>query len=40
MGYREDAEARATLKAAYTGLGVALVFLLVIGGIAYFIAAG
>lgn len=40
MGYREDAEARGTLKAAFTGLGVALVFLLVIGGISYFLAVG
>jgi hypothetical protein len=36
MGYREDPEARSTLNAAFTGLGLALVFLLIVGGIAFF----
>lgn len=36
MGYREDPEARSTLNAALTGLGLSLVFLLIVGGIAFF----
>ena len=35
MGYREDPDARARLKAAFMGLGVAVVFLLVVGGISF-----
>jgi uncharacterized membrane protein len=36
MGYREDPEARADLKAAVTGFFGALAFLLVVGGITFF----
>lgn len=36
MGYREDPQAKATLNAAFTGLGFALVFLLIVGGITFF----
>jgi len=35
MGYRDDPEARASLNTAYTGLGIALVFLLIVGGITF-----
>lgn len=35
MGYAEDPQARAALKAAFMGLGAALVFLLVVGGISF-----
>jgi hypothetical protein len=36
MGYREDPEARASLNAAFTGLGIALAFLVVVGGVTFF----
>jgi hypothetical protein len=36
MGYAEDPQARAALKAAFTGLGAALVFLLLVGTITFF----
>ena len=39
MGYREDPEARSTLNAAFTGLGLALVFLLIVAAIAFVWAA-
>jgi hypothetical protein len=39
MGYRDDPEARSTLNAAFTGLGLALVFLLVVAAIAFVWAA-
>ena len=38
MGYRDDEQARDTLKAALTGLGIALLFLLAIGTVAYMLA--
>jgi hypothetical protein len=40
MGYREDPEARDALKTAYTGLGIALAFLLVLGAITFAWAGG
>jgi hypothetical protein len=40
MGYREDPEARSTLNAAFTGLGFALGFLLVVAVIAFWLAGG
>jgi hypothetical protein len=40
MGYREDPEARSTLNAAFTGLGLALVFLLIVAVIAFAWAGG
>ena len=36
MAYRDDPEARADLSAALQGLGFALVFLLIVGGISFF----
>jgi hypothetical protein len=38
MPYRDDPEARSALKAAFAGLGAALVFLLVVGGISFMLA--
>jgi hypothetical protein len=38
MGYNDDPEARASLNAAFTGLGFALVFLLIVGGITFTLA--
>jgi hypothetical protein len=38
MGYRDDPEARAARNAAFTGLGAALVFLLIVGGITFTMA--
>jgi hypothetical protein len=38
MGYREDPDARANLNAAFTGLGVALLFIAVVGISTYFMA--
>lgn len=35
MGYRDDPEARAARNAAFTGLGAALVFLMIVGGISF-----
>jgi ABC-type transporter Mla subunit MlaD len=40
MGYREDPEARSTLSAAFTGLGLALVFLAIVAVIAFAWAGG
>jgi hypothetical protein len=40
MGYRDDPEARSTLNAAFTGLGFALVFLLVVAAISFWLAGG
>lgn len=39
MGYRDDPEARSTLNAAFTGLGLALVFLIVVAAISFVWAA-
>jgi hypothetical protein len=36
MGYNDDPEAKATLMNAFTGLGFALVFLLIVGGVTFF----
>lgn len=36
MGYHEDPDARGSLKDAFTGLGFALVFLLIVGGVSFF----
>ena len=36
MGYNDDPDAQATLMNAFTGLGFALVFLLIVGGITFF----
>ncbi|HVH12670.1 MAG TPA: hypothetical protein VM759_06450 [Longimicrobium sp.] len=36
MGYADDPQARSALSAAFTGLGAALVFLLLVGGITFF----
>ena len=40
MGYHEDPEARATLKTAVAGLGIALAFLLVLGLVTFAWAGG
>lgn len=40
MGYREDPEARSTLKAAFMGLGFALVWLLIVFLISFGWAGG
>lgn len=36
--YRDDPEARSTLNAALTGLGVALVWLALVAGVSFFLA--
>ena len=36
MGYADDPQAKSALKAAFTGLGAALVFLMLVGGITFF----
>lgn len=36
MGYNDDPEAKATLMNAFTGLGFALVFLLIVGSVTFF----
>ncbi len=36
MGYNDDPEAKATLMNAFAGLGFALVFLAIVGGITFF----
>jgi hypothetical protein len=38
MGYSEDQDAREKLTAAFTGLGMGLVFLAIVGGIAFVLA--
>jgi hypothetical protein len=38
MGYSDDPEARATRNTAYMGLGFAVVFLLIVGGITFTMA--
>lgn len=35
MGYNDDPEAKATLMTAFSGLGIALVFLLIVGGVTF-----
>ncbi|HEU0301957.1 MAG TPA: hypothetical protein VFR37_21055 [Longimicrobium sp.] len=40
MGYREDPEARSTLRAAFMGLGFALAWLLVVFLISFGLAGG
>lgn len=40
MPYRDDPEARSTLKAAFTGLAVAVTFLLIVGVISFAWAGG
>lgn len=35
MGYNDDPEAKANLKAAFTGLAIALVFLGIVGGVTF-----
>lgn len=35
MGYKDDPEAKATLMTAFTGLGIALVFLMIVGGVTF-----
>jgi hypothetical protein len=35
MGYSDDPEARATRNTAFMGLGIAVVFLLIVGGITF-----
>lgn len=35
MGYADDPQAKSALMAAFTGLGAALVFLLIVGGISF-----
>jgi hypothetical protein len=36
MGYADDPQAKSALNAAFTGLGAALVFLLLVGTITFF----
>lgn len=36
MGYREDPEARSTLNAALTGLGVGLAWLALVAAVSFF----
>lgn len=38
MGYREDQDAREKLTAAYTGLGIGLVFIAVVASISFYLA--
>ncbi len=35
MGYADDPQAKSALMAAFTGLGAALVFLLIVGAISF-----
>lgn len=35
MGYNDDPEAKATLMNAFSGLGIALVFLLIVAGVTF-----
>jgi hypothetical protein len=35
MGYADDPQAKSALNAAFMGLGAALVFLLIVGGISF-----
>ena len=36
MGYADDPQAKSALNAAFMGLGAALVFLMLVGGITFF----
>lgn len=38
MGYADDPQAKSALNAAFMGLGAAVVFLLLVGGITFFMA--
>ena len=38
MGYADDPQAKSALNAAFMGLGAALVFLLIVGGISFALA--